>query len=141
MKKSLLTFGIKTIISVNCIAAVVTLIFWVLVIFRLFMKSGNELSIDTASKASTLGFLVADLIWAVPILILSIPGLLRLNSWGWIATQMANILWVYSLTASWTRDIYIGIINPGNILFLPFAIFSIWSVYYLWINKGKFNIQ
>ncbi len=141
MGKSSLSLGIKTIISVNCIAAVITLLFWLLVLFKLFIKPGNELSMDLPSKASTFGFLIADLLWAVPILILSIPGLLKLKSWGWLAAQLANVLWVYSLTALWIRDLYTGAITPGDIIFLPFAVFSIWSAYYLWLNRSKFNIH
>jgi len=99
MGKSSLTLGIKTIISVNSIAAVITLLFWLLVLFKLFIEPGNELSMNLPSKASTFGFLIADLLWAVPILILSIPGLLKLKSWGWLTAQLTNVLWVYSLTA------------------------------------------
>lgn len=132
--------GIKTIVSVNCIAAVITLIFWTLILFKVFLGSGNEITMDTVSKASTLGFLIADLIWAVPMLIISIPGLLKLSSWGWTTAQMTNTLWLYSLTSLWVRDIYIGLITPGDYLFLPFAIFSIWSAYYLWSNRNLFSI-
>jgi len=136
-----LSNGLKTIVSVNSIAAVITLIFWLLIIFKVYLGSGNEIMMDTVSKASTLGFLIADLIWAVPMLIISVPGLLKLSSWGWTAAQMANILWMYSLTSLWVRDLYIGLISPGDYLFLPFALFSIWSAYYLWLHRSQFNIQ
>lgn len=139
MKK--LSTGIKTIIVVNSVAAVITQIFWILIVFTVYIGSDNEITLDIVSKASTLGFLVADLIWAVPMLIISIPGLIKLSTWGWTAAQMANILWMYSLTSVWVRDLYIGLINPGDYIFLPFALFSVWSTYYLWLNRSKFNIQ
>ncbi|QZY56461.1 hypothetical protein [Crassaminicella profunda] len=140
MRKSILTNGIKAIIGVNSIAAVISLIFWILVMFKIFIQSNTGITMDIMSKASTLGFLIADIFLAVPILMISIPGLLRLSSWGWTFAQMANILWIYSLASLWTRDIYTGLITPGDIIFLPFGLFSIWSINYLWRNKSKFNI-
>lgn len=140
MKNTSLPYGIKTIISVNCIAVIVTIFFWIFVLFKIFINPSSETTMDIASKASTFGFLISDLIWAVPLLIISIPGLIKLKFYGWTSAQLANILWIYSLTNLWVRDIYIGIITPGDILFLPFAIFSIWSAYCLWSNRDKFNI-
>ncbi|PAB60425.1 hypothetical protein [Anaeromicrobium sediminis] len=141
MSKERLSRGIKTIVWVNSIAAVITSIFWILVMFKIFIQQNNDIAMDMASKASTLGFLISDLVLAVPILIISIPGLLKLRSWGWTFGQMANILWIYSLTSLWARDIYTGVLTPGDIIFLPFAFFSIWSINYLWRNRRRFNIS
>lgn len=126
--------GVTAIAIVNGVAAAITLTFWLVVQQRLF-KDGN---LDRASVASTLGFMVADIIWAVPMLIISVPGLWRFQAWGWATAQLANILWMYPLTAAWTRDLYLGSISPGNLLFLPFALFSVWAAYYLWQTRYLF---
>jgi len=75
------------------------------------------------------------------LLVISIAGLRKLNTLGWLAALMVNILWFYSLTSLWVRDIYLGTISPGDYVFLPFGIFAIWSTYYLWIKKEKFDIS
>lgn len=129
--------GVTVIAVVNTFAAVITLAFWTLVYLRLF--SGHAASgIDRSALASTLGFLVADLIWAVPVLILSVFGLWKLRFWGWTTAQAANILWCYSLTALLVRDLSTGAVSPGIVLFLPFALFSIWAAIYLWTVRQTF---
>lgn len=65
-----------------------------------------------------------------------LPGLLKGKSWGVQAAQMANILWIYSLISTWSRDLYMGAVSPGNILFLPFALFAVWSLYYLLTSRS-----
>lgn len=141
MTKSVLTPGIKTIIVVNLIATVVTVLFWGLILIKIFDAHSSSIVMDNVSKGSTLGFLVADCIWAVPLLIISVFGLKKRSALGWLAAQLANILWFYSMTSLWVRDSYLGMINPGDYLFLPFTIFSLWSIYYLWINRSEFGIE
>jgi len=135
------TRGVKTIIIVNVISTFVTLIFWVLVLIKIYILQNTDIVIDNVLKASTLGFLAADFFWAIPLLVISIAGLRKLNTLGWLAALMVNILWFYSLTSLWVRDIYLGTISPGDYVFLPFGIFAIWSTYYLWIKKEKFDIS
>ncbi|GAA6621791.1 hypothetical protein [Scytonema sp. NUACC26] len=136
--RSLRPLGVTVIAIINGVATIITLGFWFLVIQRLFINKNLPIALDKASAASTLGFIVADITWAVPMLVMSVPGLWRLTSWGWTAAQMANILWFYSLTSAWTRDLYLGSISPGNLLFLPFALFSIWTTIYLWMQRNIF---
>lgn len=141
MRNSVLPRGIKTIIIVNFIASIFTLLFWILVLIKVYISQNVNIIMDKASKASTLGFLVSDLVWAVPMLVISVYGLKKLSSFGWLTAQFVNILWMYSLTSVWRiRDIYVGVINPGDYLFLPFLIFSIWAVFYLWKKRKVFNI-
>ncbi|MCU7496480.1 MAG: hypothetical protein HF314_15340 [Ignavibacteria bacterium] len=130
--------GVTVIIYVNIIEAIITLVFWILVLKRLFASGYLPEGMDRSSAASTFGFMVADLLWALPILVLSIPGLLKMRFRGWTFAQLANILWLYSLTSGWMRDMYLGNVAPGNVLFLPFALFSLWAVYYLWKQRGRF---
>lgn len=129
---------VSAIAIINGIAAVLSLLFWYLVQHRLFGVAHLSLSLDPTSVASTLGFMVADLIWAIPLLIVSGLGLWRLQAWGWTTAQVANLLWLYPLTAAWTRDLYLGSISPGNLLFLPFALFAVWTTCYLWQIRHLF---
>ncbi|HEX2956597.1 MAG TPA: hypothetical protein VHO70_07190 [Chitinispirillaceae bacterium] len=140
MTKTALTSGIKTIIVVNTVATVVTILFWSLVLIKVYGTQSSGIMMDNVSKGSTLGFLVADCIWAVPLLIISIYGLLKRSVLGWLVAQLVNILWCYSLTSLWVRDSYLGMISPGDYIFLPFTIFSLWSIYYLWNRKNLFGI-
>jgi hypothetical protein len=72
-------WGINLVGIVNAIAAVITLAFWLLVWHRLF-HTALPVTLDQAATASTLGFMIADLVWAVPLLITSVPGLWRLQA-------------------------------------------------------------
>ncbi len=130
-------WGVTLIAIVNAIATVITLAFWLLVWQRLF-HTALPTTLDRTAAASTLGFMIADLIWAVPLLITSVPGLWRLQAWGWTTAQLANILWIYPLTATWTRDLYLGSLSPGNAIFLPFALFAVWTTIYLWQIRHLF---
>ncbi|MGA1844980.1 MAG: hypothetical protein ACMUIS_10510 [bacterium] len=129
-----------TVIAViNGTAAALTLFFWTLAYIRFFAGEPIRDPVLRASAAATLGFLVGDLIWAVPVLILSVPGLWRCRDWGWSLAQAANVLWVYSLTAVWVRDLYVGRISPGAILFTPFALVALWAIVYLWRTRDLFG--
>ncbi|OUL29217.1 hypothetical protein [Nostoc sp. 106C] len=136
---SLRPLAVTIIVIVNSVATVITLGFWFLVQQRLFGSENLGIALDKTSVASTLGFMVADILWAVPMLIISVPGLWRLCAWGWTAAQMANILWFYSLTSAWTRDLYVGSISSGNLLFLLFAVLSVWATIYLWMQRHLFR--
>lgn len=135
---SLRILGITIIVIVNSVATVITLAFWILVLSRFFGGAHLYLVLEKASVASTLGFIVADFVWAIPLLIMSVIGLWHLRFWGWMAAQLVNILWFYSLTAAWVRDLYLVNISLGNLLFLPFALFAMWSTVYLWNVRNLF---
>ena len=79
--------GVTTIAVVNAVAGVVTLLFWGLVYLRLFAGPTNPDPVLRASAAATLGFLVGDVVWAVPLLFLSVAGLWRLRDWGWLVAR------------------------------------------------------
>jgi hypothetical protein len=83
------------------------------------------------------GFTVADAIWSNLSLIFSIIGLWRMKAWGWVAAIMANTIWLYSMSFSLVRDLYIGL-TPGTAFFLIFAIFAGCSTIYLWIKRDLF---
>lgn len=129
--------GITVIVLINGIATILTLFFWLLIYIRVFSKTIEE-PVFRAIASSTLGFLVADIFLAVPLLILSCLGLWKLCDWGWLFAQMANIVWIYSIAVVLIRDIYIGKLSPGLLLFLPFALFTIWAIAYLWYARSYF---
>ncbi len=130
--------GVTVLIIINSIAAVITLLFWILVYFRLFARPITDPALAIAASA-TFGFLVGDLIWAVPLLIASVIGLRRLTFCGWLCSQFANILWLYSMTVIWVRDLYSGAISPGAWLFTPFALVAVWATIYLWRCRQLFS--
>ena len=131
--------GVAVIAVINGVAAALTLLFWTLAYFRFFAGPPIRDLVLRVSAAATLGFMVGDLIWAVPVLILSVPGLWLCRDWGWFLAQAANILWVYSLTTVWVRDMYAGRISPGAILFTPFALVAMWAMGYLWRTRHRFR--
>jgi hypothetical protein len=131
--------AITAIAIVNTIAALLTVAFWGFVFVRVFATDTPPAELDAGSLSTTFGFMVADLSWATAVLIVSVVGLLRLRPWGWLAAQMVNILWLYSMTVIWSRDIHGGRISPGAILFLPFVPFSIWALLSLWKHRQKFE--
>jgi hypothetical protein len=126
--------SITLIASVNALAAAFTLLFWTLVAFRLFLKPSESALMDRPTAASTLGFLAADLVVALPLLVLGWIGLLRMSFLGWTAAQLANVL-----LAVWTRDLYAGHPSPGGALFLPFTVFAIWAFIHLWKKRTLFG--
>lgn len=83
------------------------------------------------------GFTIADAVWSNLSLLFSIIGLWRMKSWGWAAALMANTIWLYSMTFSLVRDIYIGL-TAGTAFFLIFAIFAVFSTIYLWKKRRLF---
>lgn len=133
--------GITAIVVVNSIGAIVTPAFWGLVFLRLFAADTPPAGLDAGALSSTFGFMIGDLVWAEAALIASIAGLLRMRPWGWLAAQIVNALWLYSMTVIWCRDIHGGGISPGALLFLPFVPFSIWALFHLWRVRGAFRLD
>jgi hypothetical protein len=141
-KKSKNSFpsGLKFIVFINSFAFILTALFWLLVWQKLSSPSPVQLFFDKGSRASMYGFMLADVIWALPLLLLSVIGLRRKKLWGWTAAQMVNILWLYSITAVWVRDInLLARLAPGSIIFFPFALLSFWQCWYLWRKKNLFH--
>lgn len=133
--------GVTTIAIVNAFAAILTVAFWGLVFLRIFAADVPPGGLDASSLSTTFGFMIGDLVWAGLVLIISVLGLWRMRMWGWLAAQMVNILWLYSMTVIWCRDIYSGNISPGAVLFLPFVPFSIWAFFYLWNVRDRFWLR
>jgi hypothetical protein len=134
-------FGARMIAVVNAVAALLTVAFWVLVYVRVFAPGRAADAVARASSAATLGFLVGDVAWAVPLLVLSAAGLWRGRAWGWLLGQLVNVLWVYSLTVIWVRDVYSGVLSPGAVLFTPFALFAAGAAAYLWFVRDEFDVD
>lgn len=133
--------GLTFLSVVNGIALVITLLFWGTVFFaRLVPLPGDLTSLaDRANSAVTYGFMAGDVLYSVPLLLMACIGIWRLRSWGWLAGQMANILWVYSMTVILLRDAYTTF-SPGGVLFIPFTIAAIWAIPYLWVRRNDFGI-
>ncbi len=130
--------GVRAIAIVNAVSAILTAAFWALVYLRLFAGAPIVDPVAHASAGATLGYLVGDVVWALPLLVLSVPALLGGRPSGWLFAQMINVLWWYSMTAVWVRDLYTGVISPGAVLFAPFALFSFWAAVYLWRVREQF---
>lgn len=133
--------SIVVIAVANAVGAILTVAFWGLVWFRVFMPDAPPPGLDSGSVSTTFGFLVADLSWATILLVLSVVGLIRLRAWGWLSAQMVNILWLYSMTVIWCRDIHAAQISPGAVIFLPFVPFSAWAIVALWKVRDRFGIH
>ena len=124
---------------INAIGFIITLSFWLLVLFKNLVPSPGDLTqlAERATAATTRGFMIADLLFSVPLLLLSALGLWCLRPWGWTAAQMVNMLWIFSMTVIWTRDVYTAF-SPGGILFLPLPMIAIWATWYLWKKRYLF---
>ncbi len=135
------TVGFTFLSIVNAVGLCITVAFWAVIFFRHAIPYPNELVSlpERANAAVTYGFMIGDILYSVPLLCLSWIGLWRMKSWGWLAAQMTNALWVYSMTVILLRDAYTQI-SPGGLLFVPFALIAIWSIPYLWIHRTKFGI-
>jgi hypothetical protein len=135
------TQGVKIIAVINGIAALLHLLFWIVVFIQLPSISSQSIAADKTNLANTYGFCIADLIWSVPLLLIGSIGLWRNKSIGWLAAHLANVLYWYSFTVIILRDLSSNSFAPGTILFLPFAVFAFWAAYYLWIKRGSFTKQ
>jgi hypothetical protein len=133
--------GLTFLCIVNAIAFVITILFWATVFFRrLVPLPGDQTSLaDRANSAVTYGFMAGDILYSAPLLLMACTGIWRLKSWGWLAAQMANILWIYSMTVILLRDAYTTL-SPGGLLFIPFTLVAIWAVPYLWVRRGDFGV-
>lgn len=130
--------AITLIAVVNGVAAVLHGLFWVAVLLEL--RGGQEaLQLDAGAVATIYGFGVADLVWSAPLLALSAVGLWRGRLWGWLAAQWCNVLYGYSLTVVWVRDLTLGTVSPGGVLFLPFTLFAFWAAWHLWFHRADFT--
>jgi hypothetical protein len=134
--------GVTVLAIVNYVACALTLAFWALVYFgRLVPTPGSFAApAERANAAVTYGFMIGDVLYSVPLLLLAGAGLWRLRSWGWLAAQMANALWVYSMTVILLRDVY-STWSPGGLLFVPFALVATWATPYLWSRRRSFGIE
>ena len=83
---------------------------------------------------------MGDILYSVPVLLMACVGIWRLRIWGWMAGQMANVLWIYSMTVILVRDAYTKI-SPGGLLFTPFMLIAIWAIPYLWIRREYFGVD
>lgn len=128
---------IKLIAAVNGIAAAFHLVFWVVVFLRLPPVSIVMAELDQSDLTVTYGLGIADLIWSVPLLFVGSIWLQKHRLVGWLSAQMANVIWGYSFTFIIFRE-YNTHVGPRTIMFLPFALFSIWSAYSLWRLRGVF---
>jgi len=132
-------FGVGFIAVVNGIAFLTTLLFWGLVFIRHAVPFPSELSdiVGKANAATTYGFMICDTVYSLPLLFIGTFGIWRMSSLGWTAAQMANILWIYSITLILIRDLN-SKLSPGGVIFIPFAVISVWSIIYLWKQRDLF---
>jgi hypothetical protein len=132
-------FPIKLIAIINGIGFVVTLVFRAFVFFKSLAPLPDNLTVaaERANAATTYGFMIGDMLWSVPLLLIGSISLWRLQPLGWTAAQMVNILWVYSMTVVWTRDVYTSF-SPGGMLFIPFTLAAPWATVYLWKYRDLF---
>ena len=131
--------SVSAIAIINGIAFLLTLAFWGTVAFKKLVPFPSELTVisERASAAVTWGFLVGDIAFSAPLLLMATVGLWRPSALGWTTAQMANILWVYSMTVVLMRDAF-TVFSPGGMLFLPFAINAVWATIYLWKHRSLF---
>ena len=131
--------SISIIAIINGIGLLITILFWGTVYFKNLVPLPGNLTdmAERANAATTYGFMIGDIIWSAPLLLLAAVGLWRQRFWGWTAAQMVNILWVYSMTIVWIRDSY-SIISPGAMIFLPFTLAAVWATYHLWNHRKPF---
>jgi hypothetical protein len=135
------SFGITFLAVVNAIGFVVTILFWATVFLRHLVPFPGDLTAlaDRANSAVTYGFMAADMLYSAPLLFLACLGLWRRKSWGWLAAQMVNALWIFSMTVILIRDAYTTI-SPGGLLFIPFTLIAIWAIPFLWMHREDFGI-
>ncbi|MGA3245467.1 MAG: hypothetical protein ABSE41_12685 [Bacteroidota bacterium] len=132
-------FGVSAIAIINGIAFFLTLAFWGTVAFKKLVPFPSELTVisERANAAVTWGFLIGDIAFSAPLLLIATMGLWRPSALGWTAAQMVNILWVYSMTVVLMRDAF-TVFSPGGMLFLPFALNAVWATIYLWKHRSLF---
>ena len=131
--------SISIIAIINGLGLFITLLFWGAVYFKRLIPSPGSITTmaERANAATTYGFMIGDILWSTPLLLLAAVGIWRQRFWGWTAGQMVNILWVYSMTIVWIRDSYC-VISPGAMIFLPFTLAAMWATYALWKHRESF---
>jgi hypothetical protein len=131
---------LKFLSAANALALILTILFWAAVFMKRLVPLPGGISglPERANAATTYGFMVGDILWSVPLLMFAALGLRRRKFWGWTAAQMANILWIYSMTVIWIRDGNTSV-SPGAVLFTPFALLALWSIGYLWKHRHLFS--
>lgn len=131
-------YGITLIAVVNGFAALLHLLFWIVAFNRLPSISSVNGVAGQINLATTYGFGIADFIWSVPLLLIGSLALWKYKPIGWLAANLANVLYWYSLTVIIIRDLSSHSLSPGTILFLPFTLFAFWATYYLWKVRGLY---
>ncbi len=133
--------GLTFLSIVNAVALFITVLFWGMVFFQRLVPFPSDLtsSADRANSAVTYGFMIGDIFYSAPLLLLAWLGIWRLKSWGWMAAQMTNALWIYSMTIILFRDVHTTM-SPGGLLFIPFTIIAIWAIPFLWRHRKDFGI-
>ncbi len=130
--------GIRIIAAVNGVAAFLHVLFWSFALYRLASMPSAAHNAERIDRIVTAGIGVADQLWSVPFLTAGCLGLLWRLPIGWFGAQMANALWWYSYTFLFIREFAMREFRPGTMLFLPFALFSFWSAWYLCGKIGLF---
>ena len=125
-------FGLKLISFVNGMASLLHLSFWIFALFKLPDLSSTVTVEAKSNLATVYGFAIADLVLSVPLLFMGSILLWKKKLTGWLAAHMANILYWYSFIVIISRDLTNVSFAPGTIIFMPFALFSIWAAFYLW---------
>ena len=125
----------------NAWAFLVTLSFWSAVALsgRVPGPWAVEGLLARGASATTWGFLLADLLYSLPLLLLAAVGLRKRAAWGWMCAQMANALWIYSMSVLLFRDGFTRF-SPGSFVFMPFLIVAIAALPYLWRVRSRFGI-
>ena len=83
------------------------------------------------------GVAIADILWALPITIVALIGLLRKKFIGFIAAMMAFALCVYfPLLYAFRESMRFDFVLAAFILW---AVPSLLGIYGLWINRNLFN--
>jgi hypothetical protein len=126
----------------NWIGFGLTLLFWgaIAISHRVLLPWELATPLEKGASAVTYGFLLGDLLYSLPLLFLAARGLALQKSWGWMSAQMANALWVYSMTLILIRDGFTRW-SPGSVLFIPFLIIAIISIPWLWKNRSLFGVN
>ncbi len=134
--------GLTVVSLANAVALVITILFWGFVYINRLVPMAGDLTAaaERANSAVTFGFMIGDVIYSAPLLLLAWIGVWRLKSWGWMAAQMANALWLYSMTVILIRDAYTSL-SPGGLVFIPFVLLAVWAIPYLWLRRRDFGIS
>ena len=91
------------------------------------------------TRVQYVGFLASDL-FAMPLLLVSIIGLLKMKFWGYVATQMEMATWIYSSVGSFVMAVQKGGDDIFVLIWSPVYIgFAIYVVLYTWKIRVRFK--